>query len=270
MRAAIASDVGGRVVQQDAVACFVSADRKCHLLVLADGMGGHAGGELASAAVIEEATELWARRRRAPPEPHLFLETLCHQAHERIRRLGAEQGLQPRSTIAALLVTEARAWWVHVGDSRVYAFRTGQLLMRTEDHTVARTLIRGGVRKASALQGGIEQHMLLRGLGGQEPLRTTHGQMAMSAQTAFLLCTDGFWGVVDDQELSQVLETDDAQATCLRWVGEAARRGGAEGDNVALALLLPEGGAPPLWRRPWPWLVAVAVVALLAVIQSAG
>jgi PPM family protein phosphatase len=268
-RAASASHIGGRDEQQDAVACFASGDGRSHLLVVADGMGGHQGGALAAGIVIGVAEQLWGNRDKAPDNPHTFLETLCQQAHETIRQKGSELGLTPLSTVAALLTTPNRAWWVHVGDSRVYGFRDGTLVLRTEDHTVVRKLVRTGQLGEAEHQGHPEQHKLLRGLGGDDTLRTSHGQMAMTPNTGFVICSDGFWNVMASEELAEMLNSKEAMATCMRSAAVAAERGGVEGDNVTVAILLPDGttGNPPLTKY-WPLYGAAAVALLLLLTQA--
>lgn len=264
-RAACASHIGGRSEQQDRTVCLASPDGGYYLLVVADGMGGHQGGELAASAVIEVAAELWRAHREAPAAPTAFLEALCQQAHARILSRGLAQGIAPHSTIAALLVTPQRAWWAHVGDSRIYVFRHRALLFRTEDHTLMQQLIRSGQLLEAESLVHPDRHKLLRGLGGDEPVRPTHGQMAIDADTGFLLCTDGFWASVHADEMPALLRPGDAAEACAQWAATAAARGGAEGDNVSVAVLTP---APPAGfdhRRLWPLYGALAVALAVAV-----
>lgn len=265
-RAACARHIGGRSEQQDNAACFVSRDGRVHLLVAADGMGGHRGGELASRVVIEIADRLWQGLRDLPDAPAEMLETLCQQAHAEIRRRGKEQGLDPHSTLAAVLVTPERAWWVHVGDTRVHAFRGGRLVWRTDDHTVVQQLIRSGRLSEPEGIDHPERNKLLRGLGGDEPVRGTHGQLQMTSDTGFVLCTDGFWSSVGVDEMARLLDDDDPVAACERGVKLAAERGGAEGDNVTVAVLRPSGGALG-YRHLWPLFGAFGVAALILLVQ---
>ncbi|THF61176.1 PP2C family protein-serine/threonine phosphatase [Pseudothauera rhizosphaerae] len=257
-RAGYAAHIGGRPVQQDRAACFVSADGTVHLLVVADGMGGRQGGDLAAQVVIDTAARLWGGRADPPADPGAFLETLCQEAHAEIRRGAQDGGEAGGSTVAALLATPERAWWVHVGDSRVYGFRDGLPVCRTEDHTVVQQLVRCGRIDADAVAAHPEQNKLLRGLGADETVQTTHGQMQVSAGTGFVLCTDGFWERVSGAEMAGLLREADAAAACTRWVEIAAGRGGADGDNATVAVLQPAG--EPLrmaHRQLWPLYAAV-------------
>lgn len=267
-RAACASHIGGRSEQQDRAVCLTSRDGSSHLLVVADGMGGHQGGELAARTVIDVAERMWHDLQGAPRQPAGFLEALCQQAHTEIRRRGQAQGLDPYSTLAALLVTPGRAWWVHVGDSRVYLFRDGRLVCRTEDHTLVQHLIRIGDLLESEVADHPERNKLLRGLGGDEPPRATHGRMGIAADTAFVLCTDGFWASVATDEMARLLQADDAAAGCAQWAALAAARGGAEGDNVTVAVLQPERATAGLrLRQLWPLFGALGVALVVALTQ---
>lgn len=266
-RSACASHIGGRSEQQDQAVCLASRDGRNHLLVLADGMGGHQGGELAARTVVEVARRVWQEVDGAPLQPAAFLEALCQQAHAAILGRGEALGLQPHSTLVALLATPGRAWWAHVGDSRLYLFRAGKLLCRTEDHTLVQHLVRIGDLLETEVKDHPERNKLLRGLGMEGPLRVTHGQMAVTDDTAFVLCSDGFWNCIDDGEMARMLQEEDVDAMCANWAALAAERGGADGDNVTVAVLqaAPVAAGSAL-RQLWPLYCAlcVALAILLA------
>lgn len=289
VRAACASHIGGREEQQDMAASFSSHDGECHLLVVADGMGGRSGGRLAAETVVDVAAELWANCQGHPDDPHAFLETLCQQAHAGIRQRGQTLGLEPMSTIAALFATSTRAWWVHAGDSRVYAFRGNTRVLRTEDHTMVRKLVATGRLNEAEAGAHPERHLLLRGLGSADGPQPTHGQMSLSADTGFVLCSDGFWNVVRDDELPALLSARDAHVQCTEWAAIAAERGGPDGDNVTVAVLLPAMPGRPARCSPqqhpavgtaahpvfgqalgryWPLFAAVVIALLLLFVHT--
>ena len=136
---------GGRSTQQDDFVCLHDPRSNTHLLVLADGMGGDGAGELASAGVVEAARVLWRAGRWRDQPGAIFLEQLCQEAHAELRRRGAAltHG-EPHSTVVALLLKGGRAYWAHVGDSRLYRFQHGHLLGCTEDHSVVQARVRRG------------------------------------------------------------------------------------------------------------------------------
>ncbi|ANQ84035.1 PP2C family protein-serine/threonine phosphatase [Azoarcus olearius] len=263
-RAAFACHIGGRAEQQDRAACFTSRDGRNHLLVVADGMGGHQGGELASHVVMEVAERAWSALDGLPHAPASFLERVCQQAHAEIRLAGQARGLRPCSTLAALLVSPHRAWWSYVGDSRIYVFRDGRPLWRTEDHTVVQQLVRSGRISEAEVVDHPDRNKLLRGLGGDEPLRATHGQLRIDAATGFVLCTDGFWATTSTEEMAPLLSASDLAAACTNAVAAAAQRGGPESDNVTIAVLQPERRTQAVnHRQLWPLYGALGLALLL-------
>lgn len=243
---------GGRPTQQDDLVCLHDAEHDACLLVLADGMGGDGAGELASAGVVQVARQWWeARDWLAQPGP-LFLETLCQQAHDELRRRG--QGLahgEPHATVVALLARGRRLAWAHVGDSRLYRFEGARLLGRTEDHSVA--ALRHG-QDDTALAADPDQHKLLRGLGGPQPPVVEHGCGELRRGQRFVLCSDGVWTQLSAAELGRLSARRDRHAAVREALQLALTRGGPEGDNVALIFA---SLAPPGWR--WRQVVGSAV-----------
>lgn len=254
------SHIGSRAEQQDCAACFVSADARCHLLVVADGMGGRSGGARAARAVIQSAEAHWQGAGRLPDNPPAFLQSLCQHAHAAIGQFAEDSGEPAGTTVVALLCGPERAWWVHAGDSRLYAFRAGRPVFRTDDHTIVQQRVRRGQLDETAAALHPDQHKLLRGLGGRDPLQLTHGQMRVDADTGFVLCTDGFWAHVSSDEMAGLLAAADPDQACAQWAAVAAERAGAGADNATVAVLQPAGSpSHGFWRPLWPLIAAVAL-----------
>lgn len=238
---------GGRDSQQDDVVCLHDAAGDASLLVLADGMGGDGAGELASAGVIDVARRLWQEGRwREQPGP-LFLEALCQEAHDELRRRreGLSSG-EPHSTVVAMLVRGSSVSWAHVGDSRLYRFDRRRLVGRTEDHSLANVRLRRGEISESELATHAEQHMLLRGLGGSEPPLVDHGCAVLRPGETFVLCSDGAWEQLSTEELGRLSRRHDQAQALREAIALAVERGGHEGDNVALIFAQPGGDG---WLR---------------------
>lgn len=253
---AIASHIGGRAEQQDCAGAFGRADGRCQLLVVADGMGGREGGARAARTVVEVAGRLWGDGRSADADPPALLDALCRTAHEEIRRMAGEGG----STVAALIATADRAWWAHVGDSRVYALRSGKVVHRSADHSLVQARVRDGTLAADQAATHPDQHKLLRALGGEGDASPAHGQMKRAPDSGFVLCTDGFWSVVGDEEMDAVVREASSAEGCQRWVERAAARGGAGADNLTLAVLGPGARRARLQlRQLWPLYAALGI-----------
>ena len=238
--------IGGRTEQQDSVGWFAAPDGESFLLVVADGMGGHRGGSLASQALLEIAARNWTACAGMPVDPKQFLEDLCQQAHREINQRGQELDLEPHTTVAAVIVRGDRAFWVHVGDSRLYHFRGSELLGRTKDHSVLQILVESGEVAEEDMATHPDQNKLLRSIGGEDPPRVTHGDGALQPQDRFLLCTDGFWERITPDEMASALAEDDLQAALNRAADWAAERNGPKGDNIAVVALR---AAPAAKRR---------------------
>ncbi|MGY3040336.1 serine/threonine protein phosphatase PrpC [Rhodanobacter sp. TND4EL1] len=239
---------GGRPTQQDDLICLHDPEQDARLLVLADGMGGDGAGELASAGVIDVARRLWEQGLWRDQPGALFLETLCQDAHAELRRRG--RGLaygEPHSTVVALLTRGSRAYWAHVGDSRLYRFRGRRCLDCTEDHSVAQLRVRRGELAASQLGSDPEQHKLLRGLGGAQAPQVDHGGALLRPGQTFALCSDGVWESLSTQDLGRFTRRRNQRRALREALTQALERGGEDGDNVAL-ILARTGWKEWLWR----------------------
>lgn len=228
--------IGGRQSQQDRTLCIASPDNRFKLLVVADGVGGHWGGELAAQAVVDTAERDFGGIGKHLADPTGFLKRLCDNANLEIHRRAAEQGKQQAySTIVALLLTPKRAYWAHVGDSRLYCFQNDQLVHRTKDHSLVQAMVDRGELTADEINTHPDRNRLLQVLGMNSEIEITQGEISISGDTGFILCSDGFWDIVTTQEMSRILAARDLPFTVARWVRLAAQKAGREGDNVSLA-----------------------------------
>lgn len=231
---------GGRASQQDDLVCLHDAATHTRLLVLADGMGGDGAGELASAGVMAVARRLWQGGSWRTLPGALFLEQLCQDAHLELRHRGqAMADAEPHATVVALLLKGASAYWAHVGDSRLYRFERGHLVSCTEDHSVVQARVRRGELSAQAAAKALDQHELLRGLGGELRPQVDHGWAALRAGQTFALCSDGIWEQLSGDELAAFAARADLHAAMQQALTLALGRGGETGDNVALILARP-------------------------------
>lgn len=253
---------GGRDTQQDDLVCFHDPLTRTWLLVLADGMGGDGAGELASQGVVDAARRLWAQGTWRDQPTSLFLESVCQAAHAelRLRQRQLASG-SPHSTVVALLIKDQRIAWAHVGDSRLYRFDGHQLMGRTEDHSLAQLRHRRGEIDEQELATHDDQQFLLRGLGGTEGPVVEHGSGELRRGHAFVLCSDGAWTQLKDEELARYVQRRDQRQALSEAIRLAVERGGPMGDNVSLIFVRPTVGGfwPALrqamvsgWRRKTP------------------
>ena len=152
------SALGDRADNQDRAAVVV-ADQAAMMLVF-DGMGGHADGALAAETGIRVVQDLFMAAKLPVFDPQGFLYLALARAHEAVVELGASLAVnfRPRATCAACLIQESGAWWAHIGDSRIYHVRDGRVLSRSRDHSHVEILVqearhyRGGSARPSAAQ----------------------------------------------------------------------------------------------------------------------
>lgn len=234
LEAAFSAHQGGREEQQDHVAVLDGADDR--LLVVADGMGGHAGGQIASRALVETARRLWDGWDRSSSSPQEFLDKVMATAHEAINRLGEEQGLQPRSTCVMLYLGPDRAVWGHIGDSRLYRFNNGELIERTRDHSVPQMLLEMGKIEEDEVATHPDQNRLTQSLGGDTDPEPDFGEAPLTPGDAFLLCSDGLWERVRPERMSEMLYGDSLDELVRVLPQEAYDVERETSDNISVAV----------------------------------
>ena len=240
-----AQHLGSRQEQQDAGLMLSDEARGDQLLVVADGMGGHAGGSIASAQLAETARRLWTEHQKTPLEPKRLLERIIREGHEAINKAGAEKGLGPRSTCAMLLIRNGTAHWAHVGDSRIYRLRGGQVARLTRDHSVVQMLVDLGKVSEEEMGTHPDQNRLTQSLGGDAIPLPDFGNDSIQAHDAFLVCSDGLWETIPQEEMAAALAAKKLGDDGARHLAERAfDRAKPKSDNITVALLR-VGGPPP-------------------------
>jgi serine/threonine protein phosphatase PrpC len=233
---ATGTDIGGREEQQDRVGVFACGS-DMHLAVVADGMGGHEDGAAAAQAVIDVARQRLAETGVCS-DPKRFLTELCLEAHDAINGItGEASGLSAGSTCVLLYVDGPESYWAHVGDARLYHFRGGDLLSSTQDHSMLELLRerRGFMNHENRGHGF--QHQIYMRLGGQNRLNPDVDCLAVDAFDAFLLCSDGFWELVDQTEMQNAVRgAGGTDGICERLIELARGRAGDDADNISLVL----------------------------------
>lgn len=196
------SKPGGRARNEDAWGHWAGPGGEA-CWVVADGLGGHRGGDIAAQTAVEAFLASFAAAPGLPLRQHV------QAAHAAIaERQGQAPGLaNMRSTLVALACDGVAAGWAHVGDSRLYRFRGGRLAAQTKDHSVPQALVDLGEIGPQDIRRHEDRNRLLRDLGGAKEPRPTLTEAPFALQTGdvFLLCTDGFWEPVTEAAMETSL-----------------------------------------------------------------
>ena len=226
---------GPRPYNQDRLAYSYSKDAL--LLVVADGMGGYRHGEVAAQLAVTTMTD--AFQRLALPSlanPAKFLTDHIQQVHDMIDQITQERDMleAPRTTIVAAIVQRGMLYCAHAGDSRLYHFRDGHLLYRTEDHSVVQSLYNRGMIEKKEMSTHPYRHKVYSCLGGDVPPKITLSdrQELLEGDTV-LLCTDGVWGSVTDSQMKHMLNGPSISDNVTMLLNKAEAVSQERGDNMS-------------------------------------
>ena len=237
------TDIGGREEQQDRAAAIVG--KSAHLLVVADGVGGHAGGALAAQTVIDVAYETFQDFKPTPKDtPAHLLARIVASAHALINVESRVRGLNAHSTCVLLYVDAELSAWLHVGDSRLYRFADGRLVERTKDHSIVESMRLQGRITEEEMKSHPDRNRLYEALGGSQRPQVETGGKPSAANDGFLLVSDGVWEHVAEGDLAAVLVAPDLKGALAELVERAKAQGGPECDNLAVAAVRATRFAP--------------------------
>jgi PPM family protein phosphatase len=228
--------LGGREENQDRVAA--AASEQAALLIVADGMGGHANGAKAAEVTQQVVLEAFAQTPHPLFDPLGFLHLTLGRAHDEVVKLGAQLPIEqrPRATCAVCLVQQGAAWWAHVGDSRLYHLRHGALVARSRDHSHVELLLREGLITAEQAHTHPMRNFVECCLGGDPivPDMTLTRRRALQPNDVLLVCTDGFWAGVKDTEIASEVGASGValKEKLLELAQRAVARAGAASDNT--------------------------------------
>jgi serine/threonine protein phosphatase PrpC len=241
------SRVGDRETNEDRVGYSYSRD--VLLLVIADGMGGHAQGEVAAEIAVAEITRRFQQEARNKlKRPFDFLVSAIQSAHRAIVSHAVERNLLecPRTTCVACIVQNGRAFWAHAGDSRLYVLRRGELIAATHDHSKVQQLIDAGALTQEAAAKHPDRNKIFSCLGGVVPPIIDAGHdLALEVGDTIMLSTDGFWSQIPASILGTMLRKQGLVDLMPGLIGEAHRRARGESDNVTVVAMTWENQEDP-------------------------
>ncbi|RJQ53269.1 MAG: Stp1/IreP family PP2C-type Ser/Thr phosphatase [Actinobacteria bacterium] len=213
------------------------------LFAVADGMGGHRGGEVASSIAIKLLEQNVAASPPGSDLQQVLKEAVLH-AHQEIYRQAYESGLTGMgTTLTAAVVDGDKLVVAHIGDSRAYLYRNGRLMQLTHDDSLVAEMVREGQLTKEQAAVHPSRHMLTQALGTGDSVSVSVMTHQLREGDVVLLCTDGLTAMLSDSQIERAMaEEDNPKKLCARLVQEAAAAGGM--DNVSVAVLDFKGSAP--------------------------
>lgn len=210
------SKIGNRDVNEDSADVIVGKNSIC--FVVADGLGGHGQGDIASQLTIEAFREVFSS---TPENPRKGLSEAFLEAQDRIleKQRSISAPFAMKTTATALVLQNGIACWGHIGDSRLYCFQNNKIKCRTLDHSVPQMLVLAGDIKEREIRNHPDRNKLLRvlGISGDSPRFELAEPRPAGYLQAFLLCSDGFWELINGRKMCAQLRRN---KTAKEWLSE--------------------------------------------------
>lgn len=221
-------------------ACFVIPSQDVY--IVADGVGGNKGGEIASRTAVRGIAEYVDENPIDECGDGLaiykYFDQCLEQVNEEVYLTGRKhtENRGMATTVVIACIRDNTAYVVNVGDSRAYIFREGGLSQITEDHTYVNELLKRGAITIEEAENHCQKNVITRAVGAEPSVKADFFQTKLEKDDILMLCSDGLYGEVDEQKLIEILDEDDTMSgTCSRLVEEAIKRGGR--DNITVICL---------------------------------
>ena len=236
---------GGRRINQDRMGyCFT---RDALLMVLADGLGGHALGEVAAQQALQTlARQFQTQARPAIRNPADFLQDTVMLAHREIHRYAEANRLAdvPRTTVVCCLIQNGQIHWAHAGDSRLYLIRKGTLLTRTRDHSLFVNLLQQEGVLPMDVANHPERNKLYNCLGSPNlPLIDIGGPVRLEPGDVAMLCSDGLWGALEEKVIVDRVTSLSVVHAIPDMIEQALQNAGEGADNTTAIAMMWEADA---------------------------
>lgn len=231
MKYSVFTDNGTRAVNEDSLGTAMYGKSSC--FVIADGLGGHGGGDVASQTAVETVCTIFAEYGYSE---HFFSDAFqTAQAAILQKQKDSHSSTQMKTTMVVLVIHEGKSYFAHVGDSRMYLFTRKKQKLRTQDHSVPQMLALAGTIKEEEIRHHPDRNRLMRVMGVKgEDCRFEVGMPHKnSGFQAYLLCTDGFWELIEEKKMIEELKSSKTPDEWVKRMVETVRKNGlgTEMDN---------------------------------------
>jgi protein phosphatase len=205
------------------------------LFVVADGMGGHDAGEIASEIAVQAVCSEVRESKTRGADPLALVERAVERANTEVKRDASLKGSNMGTTLSVALVSDGTAYIGSVGDSRVYWIENGSITQITEDHSVVAKLMAAGQLTKEEARVHPRSNLLYRTIGNDESVTVSTYRKELTRGGTLLLCTDGLWGEVGDEEMRLICGEKHTDLICARLVQKANANGGK--DNITVLVV---------------------------------
>ena len=231
--------LGNRETNEDRLVVVDRGDAV--LVVVADGMGGHRGGDIAAQIFVDTLEKIFRRVPLPLSKPKTFLHQAIDSAHQIIcqERKKHKPSIDPRTTCVVCILQENSATWAHVGDSRLYLLRNQKILARTIDHSYVEELFSQGLISEADMLTHPKRSYLTQCVGGveQKPDVSYGGMELLQEHDVLVLCSDGFWTALDEPVLSAITEQADLDKSIHQLATMAESYSYPQSDNISAVAL---------------------------------
>lgn len=244
LETAALSDIGcSRSVNQDYIGVFSAEDGHDFVAVVADGMGGHKAGDIASRMAVEEIQRnYFAELEKRSPEQALrrVFDIANSTVYAQAEHNPDYHGMG--TTLVVLVLHESFAYVAHTGDSRLYLMRNNTIQQMTEDHTLVTEMLRKGLINREQAKNHPNRNIITHAVGTREQVFVDFSNASIPLQIGdcFLLCSDGLYDLVDETEMLSCVLANSTQQACQELVQLANERGGHDNISVIIVKILKE------------------------------
>jgi len=227
-------NIGAREEQQDS--CTILESKTSVFLILADGMGGHDGGAIASQTLVDEASKLYKKNNPKVEKVDDFFQQIVDNTIEVLKqKVKQNPKIDPHTTCVFALIQDGILYHGHIGDSRLYLFEDKKFIKRTKDHSVPQMLLNMGEITEDEMATHPDQNKLLKSIGTKKDVKITFGENRLKDDFIVLVCSDGFWEYISNDEMIKYLYEQKLDKALDTMVNLALKRGGDAGDNISVA-----------------------------------
>lgn len=226
---AVFTNVGGRQINEDSVGAFANGGNNCY--VLCDGLGGHGMGDVASSIVVSVFEDQFGKTNDAV---NFLGQTFIAAQDILMAEQQARNAKKKMKTTAVALVTDERNAYIgHIGDSRCYVFHRNKVKTRTLDHSIPQMLVLSREIKEEQIRNHPDRNMLLKVMGVEwtDIMYELMAPIPLKKCQAFLLCSDGFWELIEEKDMCALLKSSSSVREWLDKMAETVRKNG-EGKNM--------------------------------------